>query len=183
MQVEEGRTTVYCSYCGNRISVQDPDNEDNITYMVDSDQGDEPRNTYTRDYNQQKEVREAVAAGQRALYSLQKARRQLDSAADWGIVDILGGVGLVKQMKLRQASECVRNAKRDIERFRDELGDVRAVENLDIDLDDFTVFMDFAFDGLIADIYVQNKIDRARSSVDQAIRQVQEILQELKEFQ
>ncbi len=38
-----------------------------------------------------REVNEAVAAGETAIRSLQAAREKLDSARNWGILDILSG--------------------------------------------------------------------------------------------
>ena len=38
-----------------------------------------------------KEISEAIAAGEQVLSSLREAQRQLDSAAGWGLWDMLGG--------------------------------------------------------------------------------------------
>ena len=40
----------------------------------------------------QREVREAVQAGEEALAGIQKAREKLGSAKNWGIFDMLGAV-------------------------------------------------------------------------------------------
>ena len=42
-------------------------------------------------YLQRKEVREALAAGQEALGYLNRARECLNSAGNWGLVDLFGG--------------------------------------------------------------------------------------------
>ena len=42
-------------------------------------------------YDLEKEKREAVKAGERALASLKSAKSKLDEAKSWGVVDILGG--------------------------------------------------------------------------------------------
>ena len=39
-------------------------------------------------YDRNKEIREAIRAGERALDSLKEANRQLNSAGNWGLVDI-----------------------------------------------------------------------------------------------
>ena len=94
-------------------------------------------------YDRNKEIREAIRAGERALDSLQEANRQLNSAGNWGLVDIFGGntiSGLMKHMKVNNASRCVDDARRDVATFRDELGDIRDVENLNIDIDGFLAF-------------------------------------------
>ena len=43
------------------------------------------------DYNYEKERREAIEAGQRALNSLRAAQKELESARNWGLVDLFGG--------------------------------------------------------------------------------------------
>lgn len=61
-------------------------------------------------------------------------------------------------MKVNNASQCIENAKRDLDAFRDELGDIRDMEDLCVDIDGFLNFADFFFDGFVADIFVQSKI-------------------------
>ena len=39
----------------------------------------------------QKEIRDAVLAGEAALDSLRSAREKLESAKNWGVFDMLGG--------------------------------------------------------------------------------------------
>ena len=63
--------------------------------------------------------------------------------------------------------------------FRDELGDIRDVENLNIDIDGFLAFADFFFDGFVADIFVQSKIRKGQQQVREAIRRVEDILSTL----
>ena len=73
------------------------------------------------------EVREARAAGIRALNSLRQAQRCLDSARGWGVLDILGGgliTNLVKHSKLSDAQRCIDQAQYDLDAFRRELADV-----------------------------------------------------------
>ena len=45
-------------------------------------------------YDIEKEKREAIEAGRRALSSLQAAKENLNSAKNWGLADMFGG-GLV----------------------------------------------------------------------------------------
>ena len=42
-------------------------------------------------YDIEKEKREAIEAGQRALSSLRTAKENLNSAKNWGLVDMFGG--------------------------------------------------------------------------------------------
>lgn len=133
-------------------------------------------------YDRDKEINEAIRAGERALGSLREAQRQLNSAGNWGLLDIFGGntiSGMMKHMKVNNASRCVEDARRDLATFRDELGDIRDIENLNVDIDGFLTFADFFFDGFIADIFVQSKIRDGQHQVQEAIRRVEDILRKL----
>ena len=137
-------------------------------------------------YDRDKEIREAIRAGERALESLKEAQRQLNSAGSWGLVDIFGGntiSGLMKHMKVNNASRCVDDARRNLESFRDELGDIRDIEGLNVDIDGFLTFADFFFDGFVADIFVQSKIRKGQQQVQEAIRRVEEILRSLRSYE
>lgn len=134
-------------------------------------------------YDRDKEINEAIRAGERALGSLREAQRQLNSAGNWGLLDIFGGntvSGLMKHMKVNNASRCVEDARRDLAAFRDELGDIRGIENLHVDIEGFLTFADFFFDGFIADIFVQSKIREGQRQVAEAIRRVEGILRNLR---
>lgn len=133
-------------------------------------------------YDRDKEINEAIRAGERALGSLREAQRQLNSARNWGLLDIFGGntvSGLMKHMKVNNASRCVEDARRDLATFRDELGDIRDIENLHVDIDGFLTFADFFFDGFVADFLVQSKISDAKRQCDDAIAKVTSIRRQL----
>lgn len=109
-------------------------------------------------YDRNKEIQEAIRAGERSLSSLQEAERQLKKAKNWGLVDIFGGgavSGIMKHMKIDNASRCIDNARMDLETFRDELGDIHGIESMNIDIRGFWTFADFFLDGFVADIFVQ----------------------------
>jgi hypothetical protein len=136
-------------------------------------------------YDRDKEINEAIRAGERALSSLHEAERQLKSAGNWGLVDIFGGdtiSGLMKHMKINNASRCVDDARRDLAYFRDELGDIQGIENMNIDVGGFLTFADFFFDGFVADIFVQSKIREGQRQVREAIQKVEDILRGLRRY-
>jgi hypothetical protein len=133
-------------------------------------------------YDIEKEKREAVDAGYRALQSLRSAQAELNSAKNWGVVDLLGGgliSGLVKHSKMDNAQRYMEQAKYDLSAFSRELNDVNMVCNLNIDVGDFLSFADFFFDGFVADWLVQDRINEARHQVEDAIRRVQEVIRQL----
>ena len=126
-----------------------------------------------------REIREARQAGIRAHNSLRQARKRLDSARGWGIYDMLGGgliSSLIKHSKISDAREDVERARRDLEAFSRELRDVDLPE---VNIDGFLTFADFFFDGLLADLLVQKRINDARAQIDRACMQVEDILRRL----
>jgi len=133
-------------------------------------------------YEMEKEICEALQAGEQALMSLHEAQKYLNSAGNWGIVDILGGgliTNLIKHSKMNNAQQCMETAKRDLRQFQQELDDVD--EYLpNIDIGDFLTFADFFFDGFITDIFVQSRISDAKEQVAEAIYQVESIVNRLK---
>lgn len=131
----------------------------------------------------QREVNEAIQAGTRALRSLQQARESLNSAGNWGIVDLLGG-GLIstfaKHSKMNDAERQIEQARSDLRSFRKELTDVDAFADIHIETGDFLAFADFFFDGLIADWMMQSRINDAKQQVDNAIQKVETVLKRLR---
>jgi hypothetical protein len=136
-------------------------------------------------YDREREISEAIRAGEKALDSLREAQRQLHSAGNWGLVDLFGGntiSGLMKHMKINNAGRYINDARRDLAAFRDELGDIRDIEDLNVDISGFLTFADFFFDGFVADIFVQSKIRDGERQVREAIRRVEEILGRLRSY-
>lgn len=134
-------------------------------------------------YDESKEIREAVISGEKALVSLKDAKRYLDSARSWGVVDIFGGdlfSGLMKHSNIDKASQAMDRAKHDLRDFQQELHDVHDLPDMHIDMGDFMTFADYFFDGFIVDFMVQSKINEARQQVNNAISRVEGILQQIR---
>jgi hypothetical protein len=133
-------------------------------------------------YDIEREKREAVEAGYRALQSLNSAKAELNSAKNWGLIDLFGGgtiTGLIKHSKMGNAQRYMEQAKYDLSRFGKELNDVNMACDLNIEVGGFLSFADFFFDGVVADWLVQDRINDARRQVDDAIWRVQEIISRL----
>ena len=97
-------------------------------------------------YDIEKEKREAIEAGRRALNSLQAAKENLNSAKNWGLVDMFGGgffTTMLKHSKMDQAKRNMEQAKYDLCNFSRELNDVNMVCNLNINTGDFLSFADY----------------------------------------
>ena len=123
-----------------------------------------------------REVQEAIAAADDALYHLRAARSRLNSAGNWGLLDIFGGgaiSGLFKHGNMSEAEREIELAKRSLQRFSRELRDVSGYSSIHIN--EFLSFADFFFDGFIADFLVQSQISNAKRQCDDAIRQVEGI--------
>lgn len=128
-----------------------------------------------------RERQEAIDAGERALDSLYGVRKELESAGNWGLLDMFGGgmfTTFVKHSKMNDAQRYMERAKRDLAAFSRELADVS--ETLNINSGDFLTFADYFFDGFVADMMVQSRIRDAQSQVDDAIYRVESILSRLR---
>ncbi|MBR2067730.1 MAG: hypothetical protein IJ875_05670 [Solobacterium sp.] len=136
-------------------------------------------------YIEQKEIDEALNAANDALYHLGNADEVLRSARNWGIADILGGKMIVtgiKRSKMSEASLHIRNAQEALNILADELQDIGDYFHIDALVDDGLSIADFVFDNFVTDILSQQRINRARSQVKNAIAQVEGILDALSEI-
>lgn len=116
-------------------------------------------------YDIGKEKREAIDAGYRAINSLKTARDNLNSAKNWGLLDMFGGgffSTMLKHSKIDQARQNMEQAKYDLRNFSRELNDVNIACDLNINIGDFLSFADYFFDGFVADWMVQDRINNAR---------------------
>lgn len=128
------------------------------------------------------EIREAIDAADAALKHLGNAADMLDDAGRWGIVDMLGGgliTTLLKHRKISDAQDEIDAAKRALRIFVEELDDVDEATGLNVELGSGLQFADIFFDGVLADWIAQNKIDRAKQQVADAIRQVYAVRSQL----
>ncbi len=133
-------------------------------------------------YDLMKEKREAIEAGHRAIQSLENAAKELNSARNWGFIDMLGGgfiSSMVKRSKMQNAGQYMEQAKHDLRAFSCELNDVNIGCQLNIQTDDFLSFADWFFDGFIVDFMVQDRINKAGAQVNEAIDRVEAILDQL----
>ena len=128
------------------------------------------------------EIREAIDAADAALKHLGNAADMLDDAGRWGIVDMLGGgliTTLLKHRKISDAQDEIDEAKRVLRIFVKELDDVDEATGLNVELGSGLQFADIFFDGVLADWIAQNKIDRAKQQVADAMRQVYAVRSQL----
>ena len=133
-------------------------------------------------YDIEKEKREAIDAGRRAINSLKTAIDNLNSAKNWGLADMFGGgffTTMFKQSKMEQARQNMEQAKYDLRNFSRELNDVNMACDLNLNTGDFLSFADYFFDGFVVDWMVQDRINNARHQVEEAIRRTEYIINQL----
>ncbi len=133
--------------------------------------------------NNQKEIEEAIRAGQEVLGHIERALGSLDSAKGWGTWDLLGGGLLSDMMKHSHIDDAKEEAdviQRKLSLFRTELADVRIQNEIHFETDGFGKFADFFFDGLIADWCMQSKITDSLDSIENVKRQVDNVMTKLR---
>jgi len=132
-----------------------------------------------------KEIDEAIEVGDRVLASLNNALRSLSSAEGWGTWDLLGGgliSGLAKHSHINSAQAEIEETQSLLRQFRNELTDIRIGTDLSLKTEGFIKFADFFFDGIIADWFMQSRINESQASVENVKSQVQGIIKKLKEI-
>ena len=132
--------------------------------------------------SENKEIREAIQAGEAALSSLRKAQEKLDSARNWGIFDIVGGgfmSSLIKHSRMDDASAYIEDAKRKLTVFERELGDIKVSADLSMELGSFMRFADTFMDNIFVDVMVQSRINEVITGIDNISGRVREILARL----
>ena len=129
------------------------------------------------------EIREADQAGKAARESLRLAEDRLESAANWGTYDMLGGGMIstaIKHGRIDEARDHIHEAQHLLRRFAEELRDIHMRTDASApDIGGFLGFADYFFDGLITDWMVQGKIRDSLDSVRASGRQVDQVLREL----
>lgn len=137
---------------------------------------------YMENQNQEQEIREAIQAADYALQCLDRAESHLNSASNWGIIDMLGGgllTTMVKHSKMDDAAADLNEARDALQRFSRELQDVHSFVDFPFNTADFLSFADFFFDGFIADWLMQDRINTARDQVGEAKQRVNAIRSQL----
>ena len=113
-----------------------------------------------------RETEEAVRAGQEAEAAALDVINSLQSASDWGTLDLFTDSTLVNFMKYGKVDE----AQYQMEQLRVALRDVGAV--IDVNTRDFLGFADFFFDGIIFDLAMNSRINNSLRSVDDTLQRI-----------
>ncbi len=133
-----------------------------------------------------KEIKEAILAGEKVLDSLTYTLDSLNSAEGWGTWDLLGG-GLISDMAkhshIDDAKVEIENTQKLLRQFNTELADITISSDISIETGGFAKFADFFFDGLIADWFMQSKINESQENVSNVQNQVLNIVEKLKHME
>ena len=131
-----------------------------------------------------RELDEARVAGELVLEALDATRAKLKTARNWGIWDIIDGgfiSSMVKYERIADANESVARVDERMRVFRAELGDAGvAFEDVRLEVSVFWCLADILFDGLISDLTVQDKIEKACERADKVNTKIRRIVARLK---
>ena len=90
---------------------------------------------------------------------------------------------MVKHSHIDDARDAASEVQMLLNRFRTELIDVKISSQITVDIEGFTKFADFFFDGLISDWVVQSRIHDSQDSVYNVKGQVNSVIRKLDQMQ
>ncbi|MFV0342375.1 MAG: hypothetical protein ACK5JH_05700 [Anaerocolumna sp.] len=132
-----------------------------------------------------KELNEAISSGRNVLNRLKEVESSLNSAKSWGTWDMLGG-GMISDMAKHSHIDEAKSSMSDVQNllkdFHSELADINITSSLVLNIDGFSTFADFFFDGIFADWNVQSRINESLDSVTQLDDRMNEILERLRQM-
>ena len=137
----------------------------------------------TRYESQKKELNEAISAGQKAQSMADSVLSSLSDAEGWSTWDMFGGgflTDMAKYSSLDTAQSKVEKLQDYLRRFKTELADVSISDNTNVQIDSFTQFADYFFDGLFVDWTVHDKITRSESQVKETEKKISKVVEKLK---
>lgn len=129
----------------------------------------------------QTKIGAAIRAANDALAHLERAADLLDDASRWGVVDMLGGsfaTTLLKHRKIDDAQDEVDAAKRALQLFVGQIDGIEGV-GLNVELGGVLQFFDLFCDNVINDLFAQRRIRDSQRRVDEAIREVRRVRDQL----
>lgn len=119
---------------------------------------------------QRKELQEAISAGMTVKCLLGQVQDDLDGARSYGTWDMLGGGVIATAAKhdwLDSAQSTIRAAQRALCGFRTQLADISDLQIPNIQIGPFATFLDYFFDDIFSDWFVQSGIKKAQDRVSE----------------
>lgn len=187
---------MFCEHCGNEISdnakfckncgakINGSEKNNSVIATAVKNAGPKNNNSMARK-SFEVERQEAIVAGERALESLQNAKRYMHKARNWGVVDILGGgmiTSAIKHSNIDNAQMELEQAKNDLVSFAEELRDID-FQAQGLEFGNLLSLVDVFCDNVFADVMVQHRILKSETQLNKAIKQIEDILEELEEIE
>lgn len=140
-----------------------------------------------RQMNKQlQEIQEACDAGQAALELCEDILREVKSAENWGVFDMMGGgmlSSVIKHEHLNKAQRQIEELQARLRRFHTELLDVEVRADIEIQTDDMTRFIDVFFDNIWTDWSVMDKISKIQDQLTSTRSRIVNTLEDLTEME
>lgn len=134
-----------------------------------------------------KEIKEAIDAGNHALTKLTDAGYALNDAKSYSTWDTFLGGGfmatMMKHDKLKESNNYLHGAQIALQRFQNELLDVKEIRQdaLIIDTDGFVMFTDYFFDNIFTDWSIHSKITTSMNQISRVQDDVANTITELEQ--
>lgn len=131
---------------------------------------------------QERELNEALSAGNAALRAADEVSDSLRSAVDWSTLDLLGGglfADAAKHEKLDEAQKNIEELQVQLQRFNKELSDVTIRADIQVNIDAMLKFADFFFDNIFTDAAVLDRVKQSHVQVEQTRDQILGVLRQL----
>ena len=135
--------------------------------------------------NNIKEINDVQLIINQLLPLIDEAESKFTSARNWGFLDILGGgflVDLVKHTKLSSASTTMNQINYLLRDLQRELKEVVIPTDFSMNTGTFSTFADFAFDGVLADVYMQSKIMTSIEQIKELRRRLEILREKLRDL-
>lgn len=135
--------------------------------------------------SREKELNEAISAGNSARMAAKAVLQNLSDAEHYGTWDLVGGglfADIAKYGSLEDAQQQAEYLQKQLRRFRSELADVTIEENIQVQIDGMLQFADYFFDGLLADWSVLKRIQSSAERVRRVDYQIQSVLNRLEKL-
>jgi hypothetical protein len=123
------------------------------------------------------QTQKTQAAAERALSSLRKASSHLDSARNWGHVDMMGGgtvVSVIKHGQMNEANAAFAQATRHMQLLQHECKEIDSLMRQGRTVDVW-------FDNIFSDIAVQSRIAQAAQQCNAAMAKISQIVSDCRQ--
>lgn len=133
----------------------------------------------------QKEIKEAIDAGNKVESIANQARNALDRADGWSTFDLLGGgliADIAKYGHLDTAESLIHELQAQLGRFQTELADIKIQSDIQVSIDGFLRTADYIFDNIFTDWAVKDRISHALHQISITYDQIIDVVYRLNQL-